>query len=185
MNQYIQLKQSAFQKAIDFFKQDIAGLRTGRANPAILEKVSVEVYGTKTFINVLTNISVSDAKSIIVSPWDKSIIKNIEKAITEANLNVGIINEGDKIRITIPQMTEENRKELVKKLHEKMENTRIVIRQIRDKIKEEIEKAAKIKEITEDDKFQFIKELDEETRVQNKNLKEIADKKEKEIIIIK
>ncbi len=184
MNQYIELKQEEFQKAIDFFKKDIASLRTGRANPAMLDGIQVEVYGAKTPLNGVASINVADAKSMIVAPWDKNVIKDIEKAIVEAELGVGVINEGDKIRLSVPQMTEENRKDLVKKLNEKQEEARIKIRQTRDEIKEDIEKSEKNKEISEDDKFKFIKELDEETKSNNDELKNIRDKKEQEIMTI-
>lgn len=184
MNQYIQLKQGEFQDAIDFFKKDIANLRTGRANPAMLDGIMAEAYGVKTPLNGLANIAVADAKSMTISPWDKNILKDIEKAITAANLGIGVVNEGDKIRLTIPQITEENRKELVKKLNEKMEDARIAVRKIRDEIKEDIEKAETEKKISEDDKFRFIKELDEEVRKRNDEVKEIRDKKEGEIMTI-
>lgn len=184
MNQYLQAKQGEFQKAVEFFKRDITSLRTGRVNPAILEGVQVEAYGAKSSINSLVNITVSGGQSMTVIPWDKNIIKEVEKAIVEAGLGVGVVNEGDKIRITVPQMTEENRKDLVKKLNEKLEKVRIVIRQIRDEIKESIEKGEEEKEINEDDKFRFIKELDEEVGKRNDELKDLRDKKEEEIMTI-
>jgi len=184
MNQYIQAKQADFTKSIDFFKKDISSIRTGRANPAMLDGVFVEAYGTRTALVGLASISVPEARSIVVTPWDKTITKDIEKAITAANLGINPVNEGDKIRLVVPQLTEENRKELVKKLSEKMETARIALRQIRDEIKEAIEAAFKDKAISEDDKFRFIKELDEEITKQNDALKSIKDKKEEEIMTI-
>ncbi len=159
-------------------------LRTGRANPAILEGVQVEAYGVKNPINAVGNIAVVDTHSLTVAPWDKNIIKDLEKAVVEADLGVAVINEGDKIRINIPQMTEENRKELVKKLNEKMEQARIKIRQVRDEVKEEIEKAEKNKEVGEDDKFKFMEELDKESSRLNTELKAIRDKKEEDVMMI-
>lgn len=184
MNQYIQAKQGDFTKTIDFFKKDISGLRTGRANPAILDGIQVEAYGAKTALIGLASINVPEARSIVVTPWDKSIIKDIEKAIVAADLGINPLNEGDKIRLVVSQLTEENRKELVKKLNEKMETARIALRQIRDQIKESIEVAFKNKAMSEDDKFRFIKELDEEITRQNDALKKIKDKKEEEIMTI-
>jgi ribosome recycling factor len=184
MNQYLQANQADFNKAIEFFKKEISHLRTGRANPNLLEGIFVEVYGAKTPLNGLANINVSDGHSIAVSPWDKKVIKDIERAIVEADLGVGVINEGDKVRITIPVMTEENRRELVKKLNEKMEECRISFRQVRDEIKTAIEKAEKDKVIAEDDRFRFIKELDETAAKKNDELKELRDKKEKEVMTI-
>lgn len=184
MNQYIQAKQSDFLKSIDFFKKDILSLRTGRANPNILDGIQVEAYGAKTALVGLASISVPEARSIVIMPWDKSIIKDIEKAIIAANVGLNPVNEGDKIRLIVPQLTEENRKELVKKLNEKMEAARIALRQTRDEIKESIETAFKDKAISEDDKFRFFKELDEEIARQNDELKKIKDKKEEEIMTI-
>ncbi|MDP2709002.1 MAG: ribosome recycling factor [bacterium] len=184
MNQYIQTKQADFIKAIDFFKKDISSIRTGRANPAMLDGIFVEAYGTKTALVGLASINVPEARCIVITPWDKSITKDIEKAITVADLGVNPVNEGDKIRLVVPQLTEENRKELVKKLNEKMETARIALRQIRDEIKNNIEEAFKSKAVSEDDKFRFIKELDEEINKQNDALKSIKEKKEAEVMTI-
>ena len=118
MNQYIQAKQGDFIKAVDFFKKDISNIRTGRANPAMLDGIFVDAYGTKTALVGLASISVPEARCIVITPWDKTITKDIEKAITAADLGVNPVNEGDKIRLVVPQLTEENRKELVKKLRE-------------------------------------------------------------------
>lgn len=184
MNEHIQAKQEEINNAIEFFKKEIRVLRVGRANPSILEGVQVEAYGVKNPINAVANITVSDGASLVIAPWDKGVIKDVEKSIVEADLGVGVVNEGDKLRLTIPKMTEENRKDLVKKLSEKQEKARITIRQIREDIKEAIEKAASEKEINEDDKFRFIKELDEEMTKSNNELKDIRDKKEEEIMTI-
>ncbi|MFC1678226.1 ribosome recycling factor [Patescibacteria group bacterium] len=184
MNQYIELKKEEFVKAITFFKKEIATLRTGRANPNILEGIQVDAYGTKTPINGVATINVPDGQSIVVAPWDKNVVKDVEKALIQADLGVGVVNEGEKIRLTIPKMTEENRKDIVKKINEKQEAARITIRQVRDEIKSDIEKAEEDKEITEDDKFRFIKELDDEVHNVNDELKELRDKKEEEIMTV-
>lgn len=184
MNNFIEDKQEDFDKVMDFFKKDIANLRTGRANPSILEPVQVLAYGVMNPINAVGNISISDAKSITIAPWDKNIIKDIEKALIEADLGVGVVNEGDKIRLNVPQMTEENRRDLVKKLNDKMEHSKISIRQVRDDVKESIIKAEKDKEVSEDERFQYIEELDEEVRKINDQIKEIRDKKEEDIMTV-
>lgn len=184
MNIYIQNKKEDFNKIADFFKKDIINLKVGRANPSILDGVLVEAYGIKNSINAVANITIGDARSIVLSPWDKSVSKSIEKAVIESNLGVGVINEGDKIRITIPQMTQENRLESVKKLNEKQEKAKISARQLRDEIKTTIEDVFAKKEIGEDDKFRFMKELDEEIGKLNDEIKSIRDKKEVEIMEI-
>lgn len=184
MNIYIQNKKEDFNKIADFFKKDIINVKVGRANPSILDGVLVEAYGVKNSINAVANITIGDARSIVLSPWDKSVSKSIEKAVIESNLGVGVINEGDKIRITIPQMTQENRLESVKKLNEKQEKAKISARQLRDEIKTTIEDVFAKKEIGEDDKFRFMKELDEEIGKLNDEIKSIRDKKEVEIMEI-
>ena len=184
MNKYIQPKQEDFIKAQEFFKKEISGLRTGRANPLILDGIQVSAYGSKTPLNGVASISVPDGQSILIAPWDKNVIKDIEKAIADANLGVGVVNEGSQLRLTVPKMTEESRREMVRKLNDKHESARIAIRQIRDDIKNIIEREEKDKEITEDEKFLFIKELDEETGKQNESLKAIRNKKEQDIMTI-
>ncbi len=184
MNDYIKNKEEEFSKAIEFFKKDISSVKVGRANPSIFDGVLVEAYGVKNPINAVANVSVSDASSIILSPWDKNVSKDIERALVKANLGVGVINEGDKIRITIPQMTEENRLEAVKKVNEKQEKAKISVRQIREEIKNSIEDDFDKKEIGEDDKFRFIKKLDERVSEINKEIQEIRERKEKNIMEI-
>lgn len=184
MNKYIQTKQADFIKILDFFKKDISSLRTGRANPLILDGILVEAYGVKTPLAGLASISVPEARSILITPWDKTIAKDIEKAIVTAALGINPVNEGDKIRLAVPQLTEENRKNLVKKLNEKMEAARISLRQTRDEVKGIIEAAYKGKEVSEDDKFRFFKELDEIIALKNDELKKVRDKKEDEIMTI-
>lgn len=184
MNIYIQEKKAEFDKVVDFFKKEISVLRTGRANPMIFEGILVEAYGTKTPLNGVASINVNDGQSLLVAPWDRSILKDIEKAIVEADLGVSVVNEGEKIRLSMPKMTEENRKEIVKKINEKQEHARISLRKVRDEIKNDIEQAEKDKDIAEDDKFKFLKELDEEISKYNNTIKEIRDKKEEEIMTI-
>lgn len=184
MNQFLQSKQGDFVSALDFFKKEVGTLRTGRANPAVLDSIQVEAYGTMNPVNAVGNIAVSDARSIIIVPWDKAIAKAIEKAIIDAGLGLGVTNEGDRIRLTVPPLTEENRKLLVKTLNEKMEKTRIILRQAREGVKNLVEKAFSDKEISEDDKFRFIKELDEFSAKKNDELKDIRDRKETDIMEI-
>lgn len=159
-------------------------MRTNRVNPNILDSVQVDAYGAKTPLNGLASITVPEARSMVVAPWDKNIIKEVEKAITAADLGLSVVNEGDKLRLIVPLLTEENRREIVKKLNKKQEDARISVRQIRDEIKNDIEQAEENKEINEDDKFRFIKELDEKVAGSNDELKKTRDKKEEEIMTI-
>lgn len=184
MNSFVVSKEEDYQKAIEHFQKDISTLRSGRANAAILDGVFVNAYGAKSPLNAMSSISVEDARSMIVSPWDKSVMKDIEKGIVEANLGVSVVNEGDKIRVGIPQMTEENRKNLVKQLNEKIEHAKIAIRQIRDEIKKEIEASFKEKEVTEDDKFRFLQEMEKKNHDIIEEIENIGGKKEKDIMSI-
>jgi ribosome recycling factor len=184
MTNFVKNQQEDFDNAIDFFKRDIASLRTGRANPVMLDGVQVEAYGVMNSLSGVANITVSDSRSFLITPWDKSVTKAVEKGIVEANLGLGVVNEGDKIRLSIPPLNEENRKELVKKLNERLEKVRISLRMIRDEIKGVIEQAFEDKELTEDEKFRAIKEMDEFITKKNDEVKDIRDKKEKDIMEI-
>lgn len=173
-----------FKKAVEHFQSEISGLKTGRANPAILDAVRVEAYGTMNPIVNVASVNVPDARSLVIQPWDKSIIKEIEKGIIEANLNLNPMSDGDKIRINLPPLTEETRKEIVKVLNQKTEEAKIVIRVIRDKVKEEIIEAEKNKKFGEDEKFQLLEELDKTIGSYNEQIKDMMEKKETEITTI-
>ena len=184
MNQYLDNSKEGFTKSIEFFHKEIHALRVGRANPEILDNVFVEAYGVKNKVSGLASITVTDARSMAVQPWDKSVLKDLEKGIVEADLGLSVVNDGDKLRLSLPIMTEENRKNLVKKLNEMMEEARISIRKIRDEVKQSIEAAEKAKEIAEDDKFRFIRDLEEEVQKRNDEIKQLRDKKEQDIMTI-
>ena len=184
MSNFLEENQEEFVSVIDFFKKDISSLRTGRANPVMLDSVQVEAYGVMGPLNSVANIIISDSRSFVITPWDKSVTKAVEKGIVEANLGLGIVNEGDKIRLSIPPLTEENRKELVKKLNERLEKARISLRQVREDVKTNIEAEFEAKELTEDEKFRNEKELDEFVAKKNEELKDLRDKKDKDIMEI-
>lgn len=173
-----------FDKAVTHFKSDLSTLRTNRANPAILDKVIVEAYGVPTPLVQLASITLAEARSIMVAPWDKSTIKDIEKAIIAANLSLSPVNEGTQLRLTMPQLTEESRKELVKTLHQKMEQVRQLIRKVRDHTRDKIMAEAKDKIISEDKKFDLLKKLDELTQKYNDQIKTIGEAKAKEIMTV-
>lgn len=183
-NQYIDLHQEEFKKAIEHFKTELSALRTGRAQTTLLENVQAEAYGAFTPLNQLASLSLIDAQSISIEPYDKSILKDIEKALSTSNLGLSVVNTGEKLIAKVPPMTEENRKDLLKIMNEKAEETKISIRQIRDKVKEMIVEAEKNKEITEDDKYKFITQLDNFVSEQNKKIDEMAKEKEGEIMTV-
>lgn len=184
MNRFLESRKEDFTKAVDHLKGELASLRTGRANASLVENILVEAYGVKTPIRGLANITVPDAKTLVIEPWDKSVIKDMEKAIQMANTGINPVNEGTKIRLSMPQMTEENRKEMIKILGQKLELARISLRNVREAVKDEITKAEKDKEIGEDEKFRFQEELDNFVKEKNDEVKEIGEKKEKELMTI-
>lgn len=184
MNQYIEKYKNEFDNSFKFLKKEVSSLRIGRASPALVENIHVDSYGVKTPIVQLASIATPDARSITIQPWDKSIIKNIEKGIIEANIGINPVNEGNIIRITMPHLTQEDREKLVKILQQKVEQGRIKIRLVRDKVRDDILGAEKNKNITEDDKYDFLKEIDEFTKKQNDTIEEFSKIKQKEIMSI-
>ena len=173
-----------FDKAIDYLKKDISNLRTGRATPALVEDLIVEAYGSKQALKTLASISVSDAKTLNVDPWDKTLISEVEKAIRNSKLGINPINDGKLIRVPLPDLTTERRQELVKVLHQKLEQTKISIRKIREEIRSQIDKKEKEKEISEDEKFNFYDDLEKQVKDYNEKIKKIGEEKEKEVTTI-
>ncbi len=173
-----------FDKALELLRDDLATLRVGRANPIMVENILVEAYGSKTPLKQLASIAVPEARTILIQPWDKGVAKDIEKAIVVADIGINPVNEGSQIRLSIPPLTEESRRELTRSVGEKMEKTRITVRQLRDKVKDEINQQEKVKAITEDDKYSLQKKLDEMVKDYNEKIKGIGDKKEEEIMTI-
>ncbi len=174
-------QRQQFEKAIDFLKNDIANLRTGRANTAMVEDIAVEVYGAKQPLKASASITVGDAKTINVEPWDKSLLGAIEKAIRDSSMGINPVNDGVMIRVILPELTSERRTELAKVLHQKLENARISIRKIREDIRDEIAGQEKNKEISEDDKYRFQEDLEKVVKEHNEKVKEVGEKKEEEI----
>jgi len=138
-------------KTIEALKKDFATIRTGKANPSILNGVMVEYYGSLMPINQIANVSASDPQTILIKPYDKSVLKGIEKAIQTANLGFNPLNDGDVIRIPIPPLTEQTRKDLVKQAKKLSENGKIAIRNVRREYMEMLKKMEKESEISEDD----------------------------------
>ncbi|OGY48144.1 MAG: ribosome recycling factor [Candidatus Buchananbacteria bacterium RIFCSPHIGHO2_01_FULL_47_11b] len=184
MHSLLENHKSKFEQTIARLKDDLATMRVGRANPLLVENIVIEAYGAKTPIKQLASISVPEARTILVQPWDKGIIKEVEKGIVAANIGINPVNEGQQLRLTVPQLTEESRKELTKSVSEKEEKARVAIRQVRDRVKEEIVSQERDKAITEDDKYNLIKQLDELVKDYNIQIKEFGEKKVNEIMTI-
>jgi ribosome recycling factor len=177
--------RTRMEKAVSDLQHDMSSIRTGRASVSILDHVRVDYYGTPTPLNQLGNLHVAESSLITVQPWDVSQIGPIEKAIRAANLGLNPANDGKLIRIPIPALTEERRKELVKQLHGVAENHRVAIRNIRRDGNESIKKLLKDKAITEDDDRRAHDEIQKLTTTYMQKLDQAASSKEKEIVEIK
>ena len=170
------------KKTISVLKEDLNTVRAGRANPALLDKVLVDYYGTPTPLKNLSNISVPDPRTLLISPFDPKSIHEIEKAINLANIGINPSNDGKCVRLVIPQVTEERRKELTKTVKKMGEDSKVAIRNLRRDANDELKKLEKNHEITEDD---LKKALDDIQKTTDKTIKEIDDViagKEKEIM---
>ena len=177
-------KQSDFAGAIEHLKQDLSSLRTGRANTALVENLQVEFYGTMTPIIGIAQIAVPEPRQITIQPYDKNALKEIEKAVQQSNLGINPVNDGTVIRLTLPQMTEERRKELVKVVSQMSEKARVAVRNIREDLWKEIQRMEKEGEISEDDKIGGKDELQKSVDKWNEEIKKLTDAKEKEVMSI-
>jgi ribosome recycling factor len=173
-----------FEKTIAHLQQELGTLRTGKATPSLLDPVLVDAYGTKMRVSELANVSAPDANMLIVSPWDKSLLETLEKAIASASLNVNPVVDGDMIRIVIPSLTEERRKEMVKILHQKIEGGKVMLRNVRTDSKKEIEDQKGDDGVSEDDIEAEIEELDKMVKEYTVRLEELAKKKETDLMTV-
>jgi ribosome recycling factor len=183
-NDIIQQKKSDLDGAIEFLKSELGKLRTGTASPQMVENLLVDYYGSKTPLKHVANINVPEPRLITISPWDKGTIAAIEGAIRQADLGLNPANDGQIIRIPIPSLTEERRKELVKVLNQKVEEARISVRNVREEIWKKIQETEKEGTISEDDKFRGKDKLQEVIDEYNKKIEGIREKKEKEMLTI-
>lgn len=176
--------QAELEKNFNFFKGEISTLSVGRATPHLVEDVNVDYYGTPTPLKQLATIGIPDPRTITIQPFDKSRLKDIEKAINLAQLGLNPNNNGDLIRISVPQPTEERRKELAKLLNKILENARIGVRNAREDAMKEVKNQEKNGEISEDDRFTEEKGIQEMVKEANAKLEEEAKKKEAEIMTV-
>ncbi|HHV71466.1 MAG TPA: ribosome recycling factor [Clostridia bacterium] len=169
-------------KAEENLRREYASLRAGRATPALLDRIMVDYYGTPTPINHLANISVPDPRMLVIQPWDKNVLSHIEKAILKSNLGLTPTNDGSVIRLNIPQLTEERRKELVKAVKKMAEEAKVAIRNIRRDANERLKNMEKNGEISEDDSKRHQDEIQKLTDKYIKEVEKIQIAKEKEIM---
>lgn len=173
-----------FGGVVEFLKSDIVQLRTGRASTAMVDNIFVEVYGTRQPLKAVGNITVADAKSLTIEPWDKSTLQAVEKGIRDSGLGINPINDGRLIRLILPELTTDRRQELLKILNQKLEHARISVRKVREEAREMIVMEEKEKSISEDDKFRLFEDLEKIVKEYNDEIKKIADGKEKEITTV-
>lgn len=176
--------QERMEKVIDNLEANYSEIRAGRANPAILNRVSVEYYGVPTPINQVASVSVPEARLIVIQPWDRSILSQIEKAIEKADIGIHPMNDGGVIRLSFPELTEERRKEIVKDVKKTAEEAKVAVRNIRRDEMDEAKAKLKNKEISEDEEKALEDKIQKETDKYVAKIDEISDKKEKEIMSV-
>ncbi|MEG0832714.1 MAG: ribosome recycling factor [Oscillospiraceae bacterium] len=184
MNSYVIPFDEKMEKTIGFLKTDLAAIRAGRANPAVLDKIMVDYYGTPTMINQMAAVSVSEARVLVIQPWDASSMKSIEKAIQMSDIGINPTNDGRVLRVMFPQLTEERRKEIAKQIKKMGEDGKVAVRSIRRDANEKFKALKKTSEITEDDLKQLEDEMQKVTDRRCKEIDDIMKAKETEIMEI-
>ena len=182
MSETITQAEERMKKSLASLKDGFAALRTGRASAALFDKIRVDAYGDKSPLNQVANISVPEARLIVIQPWDKGLIGEIEKAIRSSELSLNPSNDGKIIRISIPPLTEERRKELAKQARNSAEQSRVAIRNIRRDGNEELKKLLKDSKITEDEESKSVDELQKLTDSYIGKVNQVLEEKEKEIM---
>ena len=178
----MELLEEKIIKSENLLKEDLATVRAGRANAAIVDKVMVDYYGSPTPLKALANISVPEPRTLLITPFDPKSIAEIEKAINIANIGINPINDGKVVRLQIPQVTEERRKELTKTVKKMGEDTKVAVRNLRRDANDKVKKLEKAGDYTEDDVKDTLKEIQELTDKSIKEIDEIVAGKEKEIM---
>jgi ribosome recycling factor len=174
--------EDRMKKTVEVFRKDLAGLRAGRATPALIEKITVDYYGTPTPIHQMANISVPEARLLVIQPWDKTQINNIVKAIQKSELGITPNSDGSVIRLAVPQLTQERRSELVKVVRKKAEEEKVAVRNIRRDSLEMLKAYKKDGDITEDEQSKGQEDVQKVTDKYVKEIDHVADVKEKEIM---
>ena len=174
--------EERMQKSIEALKREFGSLRAGRATPALLDKVMVDYYGTPTPVNQVAKVTVPEARMIVIQPWEKSVLHDIEKAIMKSDLGLSPNSDGTAIRLAIPQLTQERRQELVKTLNKKAEEAKVAIRNIRRAANDAIKKLEKAKELTEDESKKAQESFQKTVDKYIKSVDELRGIKEKEIM---
>lgn len=184
MKEVLTQAESKMQKTVSILVSDYAAIRAGRANPAVLDKIMVDYYGTPTAINQMAAISVSEARVLLVQPWDATSVRDIERAIQTSDLGINPQSDGKVIRLMFPQLTEERRRDIAKDIAKMSEESKIAVRSIRRDAIEKLKAMKKNTEITEDDQKQGEKKVQDLTDKYCKEIDQLFEKKQKEIMEI-
>ena len=182
LDQLVKETKERMKKALEYLHGELAGVRTGRANPSLLEEIKVDAYGTKMNLRDLASINAPEPRLLVVQIWDRNNLALVEKAIRDSGLGLNPSTEGNLIRVAIPTLNEERRKEMIKLVNERTEGARVAIRQIRRETIEEIDKLEKAKKISEDDRFRKDEEIQKITENFSSQVENIAKSKEAEIL---
>jgi len=170
------------QKAVEALKQDLGSIRTGRASSALIERIYVDYYGTPTPINQVASITIPEARLLVIQPWDRKLLTDIEKAIQKSDLGINPNNDGQVIRLSIPPMNEERRRELAKTLHKRLDEHKVAIRNVRRDIQEKLRDREKKKEISEDELKRSTERLQKLTDRYVDEMDKVGKTKEQEIL---
>ncbi len=176
--------EERMEKSLDVLKADVLQIRAGRANPHILDKILVEAYGSMSPINQIGNISVVDGQCLTISPWDKSLLKSVEKAILVSGIGINPTNDGNVIRLVFPMLTDERRREIVKQVKKMGEDGKVAIRNIRRDSLDSFKKLKTAKEITEDQYAQYEAQIEKMTSKTVEAVDKVIQDKEKELLTI-
>ena len=170
------------QKAVDALKQDLGAIRAGRANAALVDRITIEYYGAPTPLNQVASISVPEARLLVIQPWDRKLLVDIEKAIQKSDLGINPTNDGQVIRLNIPPMSEDRRRDLVKTLHKKLDEHKVAVRNIRRDVQEKLRDREKKKEVSEDELKRSTEKLQKLTDRFIEDMEKVGKAKEVEIL---
>ncbi len=178
-NKQIRKLKTELDKIVDFHQENLKAIRAGRVNSQLIEQVKVDYYGVETPLQQVASVTVQDARTVVITPWEKDNLVNVENAIKTSDLGVNPVNDGQAIRLVFPALTEERRNELIKLVGKNTEEARIKVRQKREETWSQIQEAEKNGEISEDDKFHLKDELQKVIDEVNDKINELSEKKEK------
>lgn len=184
MKETISKTESRMEKRLSHLADDYAAIRAGRANPAVLDKIMVDYYGAPTPINQLAAVSITEARTLMIQPWDASVLRSIEKAVQTSDLGINPQNDGKALRIVFPPLTEDRRKEIVKEVSKMAEESKVSVRNVRRDAVEKVKTMKKNGELTEDDLKKAEKKIQDLTDKFVKEIDKMAEKKQKEVMAI-